>query len=671
VGKNPKNKANKTVSNNSGRKHSIPKKDLFDNLEVFFEKHLNKVFWLSMLLTLLISVLLFDKHFSLSGDDTNYIIRARDFIHNFKYPGFQGPLYPILISPLVLLFGINLVVLKILSLVFMLGFVYFTFKSFTGRISPLILSIVLLLISINPFLMYYSSQTYSEALYLFIQALTIYIFFRYVIDEKDRVPDYVNYSGYLLLSFCILLLCLTRNIGYSFIPALLVYFILKKEWRKLLLTFVSIVFVFGLFQIIKYWIWHDPGLQFSSQGAGLLNKNFYNPAEGRETLKGFLDRLFVNSDLYLSRHFPIILGLRPENFDIATFSSITILIYVLLILGIILIVRKNKYLFFTGIYTCLVCFISFFALQIIWDQNRLAIPYTPLLILFLLSSLYFVFNLGAFVKIRILLIFISLCLFITTLGSTILHVKKVQKIHGEYYGLTLDWENYMKISKWAVTNLPENSVIACRKPSISTIYSGGGHFFGIYQIPTFSGDSILTSWEKNNDNYFLLAYDNIKDTIHFPVNLYKTFSGNVSALVVKDTSLYYLFKTKENFKMKLFSQLDSIKIPYYINSDYWTKYFRDQKKSHQVYIPDSLMNYLIRNRVEYMICSSLRTYADQKTDYTSDAIVNYIFYLECRYPDLFVKIMQMGSDKDEPATLYRVNYEFYKIMLAPVSEKNR
>src|SRR5664279_300160 len=94
---------------------------LFDSINKFLEKNLNRVFWASFALTLVFAVLLFDIRFSLAGDDSAYVIRAYDFIHHFILPGFQGPLYPILLSPFIGIFGISVVLLKFISLIFMLG----------------------------------------------------------------------------------------------------------------------------------------------------------------------------------------------------------------------------------------------------------------------------------------------------------------------------------------------------------------------------------------------------------------------------------------------------------------------------------------------------------------------------------------------------------------------
>src|ERR1035438_7603346 len=112
---------------------------LFGRMNSLLEKYSKRIFWCVFSLTLLFAVLLFDIRFSFGGDDSAYVIRAFDFIHHFIFPGFQGPLYPIVLSPFVGLFGINAIPLKSLSIVFMLGFISVIYIAFRKRIPSLLL----------------------------------------------------------------------------------------------------------------------------------------------------------------------------------------------------------------------------------------------------------------------------------------------------------------------------------------------------------------------------------------------------------------------------------------------------------------------------------------------------------------------------------------------------
>src|ERR1051326_7240042 len=102
-----------------------PKKSLFARLESWFEKNDKKIFYALLLLSTLFSFLIFDAKVSDGGDDSSYIERAWNFVHEGKFPWFQGPGYPVALSVLVRFFGLNVIALKFFSLFCQIGFVFF------------------------------------------------------------------------------------------------------------------------------------------------------------------------------------------------------------------------------------------------------------------------------------------------------------------------------------------------------------------------------------------------------------------------------------------------------------------------------------------------------------------------------------------------------------------
>jgi len=365
------------------------KKDLLGILDSYFDSRLGWMIWVILGITFIFSLLLFDSRVSLSGDDSFYIIRASDFIHSFKYPAFQGPLYPIVLSLFVAVFGISLVPLKVFSLLLILGFMYLFFISFRSRISSTLLIIILLSMSVNSFVLYYASQTYNEAFYLFVQMVLILVFFRYFIDTDQVVSGKQNIKRHMLLALSLLALALTKNIGYSAVLAVAGYFLLQGQWKNTLYSITAFALVMLVFQGIKFSLWHDGGLQFSTQGSGLMNKDYYNPQAGKEDLAGFLTRIVDNSKLYLSKHFVSMIGLKKVEQTMTVNSVVTLLIYIFSFVSLVLTYRRNKYLFFTGLLTGIFLLVSFLILQVKWDQNRLIIPAVPFLLLIIFSSFYY------------------------------------------------------------------------------------------------------------------------------------------------------------------------------------------------------------------------------------------------------------------------------------------
>ena len=396
---------------------SVPN-DLLGTLDDFFDKRLGWIIWVIIGISFIFSLFLFDSRVSLSGDDSFYIIRAYDFIHSFKYPGFQGPLYPIVLSVFVAIFGISLVPLKIVSMISMLGFIYLFFIAFKNRIPSTLLVIVMLAVSVNSFILYYGSQTYNEALYMLVMMLLVLVFFKNFIDKEGNGTLKEDLKRHFVIATVILALTLTKNMGYSAVFAICGYFLLRAQWKNLLYAIVAFGVLFAAYQGVKYGLWHEGGMQVSSQGSGLMYKDYYNPQAGKEDLAGFYQRLITNSDLYLSKHFMSIIGFRKAEPIMTVNSFTTILVYLLSLGALLMTFFKNKYLFFAGLLTGSFLLITFIILQVKWDQSRLIIPVAPMLLLMILALLYYISKINKYKLLQIPVPVLGVVIFFQSLAVT-------------------------------------------------------------------------------------------------------------------------------------------------------------------------------------------------------------------------------------------------------------
>ena len=82
-------------------------------------------------------------------------------------------------------------------------------------------------------------------------------------------------------------------------------------------------------------------------------------------------------------------------------------------------------------------------------------------------------------------------------------------------------------------------------------------------------------------------------------------------------------------------------------------------------VPDSLLNALLRNHVDYIIRGSLRLNPAQKTKRVINTVHRYMYYIEQKYPGIFRQVTQIGGNQDEPAQLYRIQWELYGLKSAP------
>ncbi len=629
---------------------------LLDIMDRSLSRSLPWLVWIFMGLTLLFSLLLFDPKVSLSGDDSFYIIRAYDFVHSFKYPSFQGPLYPMVLGLVVDLFGISLTPLKFISLVAMLAFIYLTYKALRNRIPSTILVAALALVTINSYLLYYASQTYSEAFYIFMQVLLVVVFFKEFIDKQSALGLRPEIRRHLLLAICLLALTLTRSIGYSAIFAIGGYFLLQKQWKNLLYFILAFAGIFLVFQGLKYALWHEGGLQFSTQGGGLLNKDYYNASEGKETLTGLLKRFYDNSNLYFSKHFMYMIGLRTYEATMVIMPFITLCVYLISLAGLVLVYRKNNYIFFIGLLAGSFILVTFIALQAKWDQGRLIIPALSMIIFLFLSAFYYFTQFKKLKFLQFLFPLFILIVFMKTFSVTATQVTAARELSGRFGGLTPDWKHYLQASEWAAANLPKEAVIACRKPSISFVYGNGRNFYGIMQMPTYDADGFLNVWRKNEQSFITFSYADFTGKQISP-EVYTTLKRYMYAQFFVGDKFFFIDRFPDSIREKTIMDVKTMGITGIRVADSLRAIATKENKPYTLVYPDSLLNTLVRNKVDYVLTANLRRNMLVKNGQIINTVERYMAFIEDKYQGIMTKVTQIGDDENEPAAIMKINYE--------------
>lgn len=493
---------------------STGKTDLFDKLNNWFEKHDRKVFYSLLFLSTLFSLLLFDSKVSDGGDDSSYIERAWSLLHDGKFPYYQGPGYPIFLALIMKFFGLNVIVLKLFSVLCHFGFVWFTYKAFEKRIPYIVLFALISFISFNYFIQYYSSQTFTETFFLFVQAICFYIVFK-IIDsikeEQSLLNDLkANYFKWVLFGFLFVLLSISKSIAIVAIVAVVLYFLLNKNYKQAILA----VAVFVLIRLIYTYIATAAyGPSDSDQFEMILRKELYKKEAGHEDFGGMITRFFNNFNTYMSLHIYRIMNLRKDNYDITSivpqFAFITALI-----MGIFtfLSYRKNKFVFFSSLYMIVLCGGIFFGIQAANMQDRLIIIVMPFIFLLFFYGLYSVAKRYSFLQIFFILFAGSMLLYTVeeTIFKKVIKEKRItalrKNLGGDiYYGYTPDWENFLKMSKYVADSLPDSAQVVSRKPSMSFLYGNGKKFVGQYMVTSMDADTVLMNWKKLNVQYVILG----------------------------------------------------------------------------------------------------------------------------------------------------------------------
>jgi hypothetical protein len=662
-----KPESNKPAANGNKQTAKYPtvKQDFLDKLDAFLLKRINFFFWLGTIFTVLFTFLLFELKVSPGGDDSAYVLKAYDLIKEFKYPSFQGPLYPFVLAPFVAIFGVNLPLLKILSAIFIVIANIYFFKAFKNRIPASLLVFAFIIISYNYFVLYFGSQTYNEAFFMMLQA----IFFYHALKSFTTDEQIAGKRDYLIIGLLLFLMCLTKNVAFAAVIGLIIYLAFTKKWKSILYSLGGFLVYFVPWEILKRILWKADAMQFSNQGSMLMYKDFYNQSRGKEDFWGLLQRVFDNSNLYLSKHLYRFLGLRtdPENEVMTILPILTIITVALFLVALYFVYRKNKPLLLTTIYTGCMLLVSFVSLQKHWDQWRLVIIYFPFMLLMIFAALYYLLKTEQLKNINFLMPAIGIILMLTSFKITSNNVKVQTAVlsenlaHNKYYGLTPDWQNYLQMSEWAAKNVPGEYMIACRKPEISFIYTER-KFYGIMKVPASTLDSIFKD-KTDSLVYTMIHLKPLTLLPHRPDLKYcKYLQGIVSGefaladTTVDDSNFAGIYAMPK-------SVLDEMRNDPLIKGvakevpDAKTWIQEQLKKDADISItkPDELYNLLKKSKVKYAILASLRLNPNVYTGNIITTLHRYLYFIQLKYPENFREVQKFGED--ESSTLIEIKLD--------------
>lgn len=638
------------------KKRQNESRTFLEKCDSFFSRYEWIWFWILFGVTLITCILLYDPRVSAGGDDSTYILMAHDFLKDFKFPTFQGPLYPMALSIVEAIFGMSVKAFKIFSILSVLACMCVMFTTFRKRIPYTLLFLTLLLTSFNSHVMYFASQTYSEAFYMFMQSLFLFVFFQFFIVREGVHQEggiSIELKRHTLLAVVLLGVILTRSVGYSLFFAIAGYFLFYRQWKNMAWSLACILVCFAVYQMLKYFLWGDVSIQASGQGSSLLNKDFYKPELGREDLSGFIERFWTNSNQYISRFFMVMLGLRetftPKGYYVETKSIITIFVYLLGLSGLWFSYKQNKYLFFSGIVAMIFLTVTFVILQTTWNQYRLIVPAYSLVILLLFSALYYILNLPKLRSFQFLLFVPAIIIFFSMLSDTSNASAKAGKLKNEFSGLTPDWLHYAKASAWSVDHLPKEAVIACRKPSISFIYGKEKKFYGIYSISSGNFDAFYKQWKIDSLSFSIVPLEGMND------QMYNAILGHCEARLLLDNKSYFAITDSEFLKQwsTYFENQNIISSPH--DFDPIVKQATGLQKA--VYYPDSLLATLRQANVTHLLTANLRLNPNIKNGQIINTVERVASVIQEKYPTIFRKVIQIGDPDDEPAEIYQIDWE--------------
>jgi hypothetical protein len=506
-----------------------------DRFNAYLEKNEKTLFWGILVLGITLAFMSFNARMSEAHDDSLYIEAGYKYVHEFPnyYYTSNAPMYPMFLALLTMAFGTNLVYFKLFSILFYaIGAVIF-YKALDKKVKPIIKFFVYTYLCVNYLILYFASQTFSEAFYMLMQAIFFYYFTKYNFSENPIGTDLKkDWKKWMLLGFLMMILTIAKNILIFGIIAIILFYIIKKEWKKAAFALGFFGLFKVLYEVIKNFIWGKSAIQYQSQMGILFNKDPYDASKGQEDLMGFFGRFTDNIAIYVGKRFYQIIGFFDEEFLykkvveqdgqlIETSNNTIYFFFAFIILGLTFFglykafKNKNDLVLFFLLFAGTICFGTFFVLQARWDQPRFIMVHMPALLLGISYGLYAYFEKTTNQMVFIGLVAVISISFVMSSGKRAVKNLPIatKNLKGDiYYGYTPDWQNYLKLSAYCKDSLPENSLVAARKAPMSFVYAKGKHFYPIYsviakdpQTQQSNPDSALAIFKRNKVTHLLIA----------------------------------------------------------------------------------------------------------------------------------------------------------------------
>ncbi len=494
----------------------VNRSTLFESAEKAIGKTL-RIWQIALtLLSLILCFFMFDAKISIGHDDSLYIMAAHKYASNFfgYWYSDNAPLYVIFLALPIHFWGLNLMLLKLLSVLFFTLSVWVLFAAFRGRIPNLLLLLCIFIYGSNAFALSYASLTYTEAFFLFIQSIFFWLFFNHL----DRLRADSSFSEirksvfrWISLGAAMFLLYFTKTVAIGIFLSVAAYFLLRREWKNATISTISFGIIYIIIEGLKKILWGSKIINFSQSNI-LFLKDAYDPSKGKEDVAGFIERFFGNIVIYLSGRLWEILGFRKEDGDFS--KPIAFFTVVILIIGLIMAFKKkHKFLQATSLYVGVFLVITFFALQTSWGQGRLIMVYMPFLLMLIFFPMYSILERPKLASFQILFFFVALVFLwnnsSNTLKKSLKNIPIVKKnlVEGDKFeGYTDDYKNFLKLSEWCADSLPIGSFVASRKAPMSFVYGRGKEFYPIYKVTKpRDADSILQNLKKAKVTHVIFA----------------------------------------------------------------------------------------------------------------------------------------------------------------------
>lgn len=421
---------------------------------------------LLLILPILWALALFDFAFFTGGDNAYYLILSKSIALHHTYtdlflPGSPPathfpPLLPLILSPLVLIFGHNYVPEKIVILFFFgvsVVFCYLVFQKLLGikskdRSFPINLGIFVFAYAFNFVAIEHSHHILSEIPYLAFSLISVFFFMNYL-ESKRRWQLF-------LTIFTAVLTFHLRTIGFTLIAAELL--VLLRKDRRMLPIAVGLTVILVIPWGLRNFFVSGSTSNYLQQ---FLLKNVYATDLGTITIGDFLGRIQNNSNRFASQIYCELLTSKNPGL------LISIPLLLLTLVGVVEGLKSSR----SEVMIWYLLFYNVFLLSWHWYDSRYALPVLP----FFLYSLYLgAKKVSTFLKkgrfaIPAILFLLLLAANIHS-GSVLLSSRwrgnRVWLSGDRLFPYEKSFRNYFEVAQFAKANTGGNAIVCARKPRL-------------------------------------------------------------------------------------------------------------------------------------------------------------------------------------------------------------
>lgn len=502
--------------------------------------------WFSILLLVLVFIGLYsriyDPKLNLGGDNINYytlgiaLSSGRGYVHiespDQRAASHFPPGYPSIIALVILLTGGGFTAVKLLNGLFFLAsclMIYHIIYLLFRRKILAFLSALTVMLSMH--LLQYSTIMMSEIPYIFFTTLMLWLMTNVALKKEVVWWKSMEFWISLILAgigFYI------RSIGLAAVGGIALFWIIRKQWLAVLATFAT----FGL--MILPWSLRNK----SMGGTGgylhqFLQKNPYDSSLGTLNASGVIHRILINFQRYVTHEIPDAVfsqpsSIAPEHITVVAWLG-GLILFALIIWGIFQLRQLRWFVFgYMG---------SAFLVLLLWPEQwfgvRFILPVLPLVFISLIAGVDSVvrwlierwkpemplrtYKMAPFVMLVLLPFEWN--------GISTLNLQA-----NSYFPMA--YANYFRLAEWTQKNLPESSVVACRKPVFFYLFSR--HY--VYSYPlNGSPAEVISFFKRTHVTYVVvsqLGYSSTYKTLIPAIKAYPKFFKPVYRFTNPDTRLY-------------------------------------------------------------------------------------------------------------------------------------